>query len=41
VLEVIRALGLEEAVADRLDGSVREKYRELWRHAQAAPDEDR
>jgi len=37
VLEVIRALKLDEAVAERLSPSVRDKYRELW---QAARSED-
>ena len=39
VLELIRAAGLPSAFADRLDGSVREKYRELWTAAQGAPAE--
>ncbi|HEY7372546.1 MAG TPA: hypothetical protein VIF57_10340 [Polyangia bacterium] len=34
VLELIRAAGLESALADQLDPSVRDKYRELWRAAQ-------
>jgi len=36
VLELVRVLGLEEGVADRLDPYVREKYRELWEAAQTA-----
>jgi hypothetical protein len=34
VLELVRSAHLEEALADDLDESVREKYRELWRAAQ-------
>ncbi len=42
VLEVIRVLDLDEALAERLAPSVREKYRELWRAARSAgPDEAR
>lgn len=40
VLELIRATGLEEALAERLDPSVRAKYRELWAAAQES-DPDR
>jgi hypothetical protein len=36
VLEVIRALELSRDTGDRLDPSVREKYRELWEAAQGA-----
>jgi hypothetical protein len=36
VLSLIRANGLEEAFAETLDASVREKYRELWRAAQTS-----
>jgi hypothetical protein len=39
VLELIGAARLPAAFADRLDPSVREKYGELWRAAQAAPRE--
>jgi hypothetical protein len=39
VLELIRAANLSASVAERLDASVREKYRELWKTAQAAPEE--
>jgi len=39
VLESIRAAKLPAKLADRLDTSVREKYRELWKAAQAAPAE--
>jgi hypothetical protein len=35
VLELIRAAGLKAELADELDPSVREKYRELWQAAQA------
>lgn len=34
VLEVIKALSLDENLSERLNESVREKYRELWRAAQ-------
>jgi hypothetical protein len=34
VLELVRAASLSEDLADSLDPSVREKYRELWRAAQ-------
>ena len=34
VLELIRAARLESALADQLDPSVRDKYRELWQAAQ-------
>jgi hypothetical protein len=37
VLDAIRALGLDEALAERLAPSVRGKYRELWRAARSAP----
>jgi hypothetical protein len=36
VLEVIRARGLGEELAERLAPSVRDKYRELWRAARSA-----
>lgn len=39
VLELIRAAKLPASLRDRLDSSVREKYRELWNAAQAAPPE--
>jgi hypothetical protein len=39
VLELVRAAGLPEDLADSLDGSVREKYRELWNAAQGAGDD--
>jgi hypothetical protein len=39
VLELVRAAGLPEGLADSLDASVRGKYCELWRAAQAASDE--
>ena len=39
VLEVIRAVRLPEAFVEQLDPYVREKYRELWRAAQAPGDE--
>jgi hypothetical protein len=39
VLELIRAAKLPANLADRLDTSMREKYRELWNAAQAAPEE--
>jgi hypothetical protein len=35
VLELIRAASLPAGLADELDASVREKYRELWQAAQA------
>lgn len=35
VLELIRAASLPEALADSLDSSVRDKYRELWQAAQS------
>lgn len=35
VLELIRSRNLDESLADRLDASVREKYRELWRAARS------
>lgn len=34
VLELVRSANLDEALADELDESVREKYRELWHAAQ-------
>jgi hypothetical protein len=40
VLELIRVRGLDESLADRLDASVREKYRELWRAARSAEPDD-
>lgn len=40
VLEVIRALGLPEQLAEQLDPFVREKYLELWRAAQGAASEE-
>jgi hypothetical protein len=40
VLEIIRAAHLPESFADRLNPYVRDKYRELWRAAQAS-DHDR
>jgi hypothetical protein len=39
VLELVRAVGLPEELAEELDASVREKYRELWRAAQGAEEE--
>ncbi|HEY0478051.1 MAG TPA: hypothetical protein VGD37_11030 [Kofleriaceae bacterium] len=39
VLELIRAAGLPESLADRLDASVRAKYHELWTAAQTRDDE--
>jgi hypothetical protein len=39
VLALIRTLGLEESLAERLAPSVREKYRELWRAARSAEKE--
>lgn len=39
VLELIRAAGLQEDFAARLDESVRAKYAELWTAARAAPAE--
>jgi hypothetical protein len=39
VLEVVRSLDLAEAFAERLDPSVRDKYRELWSAAQQGKDE--
>jgi len=39
VLELVRAARLPPDLADRLDASVRDKYRELWNAAQAAPEE--
>ncbi|HTO97462.1 MAG TPA: hypothetical protein VMK66_10505 [Myxococcales bacterium] len=39
VLELIRAARLPAGLGERLDGSVREKYRELWEAAKAAPEE--
>lgn len=36
VIEVVRILQLPEELSGELDPSVREKYRELWRAAQAA-----
>ncbi len=42
VLELIRVRNLDESLADRLDASVRDKYRELWHAARSAePDEPR
>ncbi|HWM93866.1 MAG TPA: hypothetical protein VN493_24115 [Thermoanaerobaculia bacterium] len=35
VLEIVRILHLPEELAEDLDPSVREKYREMWRAAQA------
>ncbi len=40
VLELIRAAKLDESLALQLDGSVREKYRELWLAAQSATAEE-
>jgi hypothetical protein len=39
VLELVRSVALPETLAEQLDPSVRDKYRELWRAAQAAGDE--
>jgi hypothetical protein len=39
VLELVRAAKLPEALAEQLDASVRDKYRELWRAAQGATEE--
>jgi len=39
VLELIRAAGLQESLASRLDPSVRAKYEELWAAAQTRDDE--
>ncbi len=39
VLELIRAVKLPETLAEQLDASVRDKYRELWHAAQGATDE--
>jgi len=39
VLELIRAAGLPESLASRLDPSVRDKYGELWSAAQTHDDE--
>ncbi len=39
VLEVVRAVNLPESLAEELDPSVRDKYRELWHAAQGAIDE--
>src|SRR5215510_14264985 len=39
VLELIRAAGLQESLASRLDPSVRAKYAELWLAAQTRDDE--
>ncbi len=36
VLELVRAAGLPEELAEQLDASVRAKYRELWQAAQTA-----
>ena len=40
VLELVRAAGLSETLAEQLDASVRDKYRELWRAAQQAANEE-
>jgi hypothetical protein len=40
VLELVRAAALTESLADQLDASVRDKYRELWRAAQGAGPEE-
>jgi hypothetical protein len=40
VLELVRAAALGEDLGDQLDASVREKYRELWKAAQGAADEE-
>ncbi len=37
VLELIRAAGLPEDLAARLDESVRPKYAQLWNAARGAP----
>jgi hypothetical protein len=39
VLELIRAAGLQDSLADRLDPSVRAKFAELWIAAQTRDDE--
>ena len=39
VLELVRAAALPEALADALDPSVRDKYRELWSAAQVRDEE--
>jgi hypothetical protein len=39
VLELIRAAHLDAAIADQLDPTVRDKYRELWQAAQAVDPE--
>jgi hypothetical protein len=39
VLELIRAATLPVELADSLDASVRDKYRELWHAAQARREE--
>jgi hypothetical protein len=39
VLELVRSASLPVALADDLDASVRDKYRELWTAAQSARDE--
>jgi hypothetical protein len=39
VLELVRVTGLPEQFAEQLDPSVRDKYRELWKAAQGAPEE--
>jgi hypothetical protein len=41
VLELIRAAGLPQEFGDRLDASVRQKFRELWVAAQNANDLER
>lgn len=42
VIELVRTLDLDEALGDRLDSSVRDKYRELWKAARSAgPDDPR
>lgn len=41
VLELIRAAALPAELADKLDPSVRDRYRELWNAAQAPRDLDR
>ena len=40
VLELVRAASLPRELADRLDPSVREKYRELWAAARSAGQEE-
>ena len=40
VLELVRAVGLSENLAEQLDPSVRNKYRELWQAAQGATDDE-